>query len=604
MTRTRKIVVSLIVTDGSSKIKVQWFNRPDLKKKFAIGKDYIFTGTVSYYRGYVFINPLYEEVDSEHIYTEGIIPVYPLTAGLKLWELRRAVIKAWEICKDCIEEVIPLNTREYFGILEKKEALKQLHFPVSMEVIKRAKRTLIFEEALRIIYTVKKKKIEKRDVGKMFKRVDISETFVRNLPFKLTENQNKVISEINTDLLSGKQMRRLLHGDVGAGKTVVAMYTVLRAIENGFQAAIMAPTEVLAFQHYMKWKEVMENLGIRISLLTGSTGRKEAESIVSELEIGDMDIVVGTHALISDRVNFSKLGLVVIDEQHRFGVIHRLRLVKKGLYPHLLVMSATPIPRTLMLTLYGDLDVSFIKELPQGRKLIKTSIDYMSKIPEIMKFVLSHIQKGEQAYFIAPVIEENETLKSVNDIYEIARGYFEESKIGILHGRLNPKERESVMQRFVNNQISILIATTVIEVGVDVKNASVMLIFHPERFGLSQLHQLRGRIGRGNIESYCILVVDKYLKDETWERLTFFARTPDGFLLSEKDLEIRGPGIREGLKQHGTSRLEFLNIIRDKDIIEKVSNYVEELLIRGDKEIIDGLERMINKKKNVFLEAG
>ena len=466
------------------------------------------------------------------------------------------------------------------------EAMKNIHFPESLDKLQKAQMRLKFDELFYIqlnlirTATLRRSKLQ----GLVFSTVgDTFNTFYKqHLPFELTNAQKRVIREIRSDMRTGRQMNRLLQGDVGSGKTLVALMSMLLAIDNGFQACIMAPTEILANQHFITLKDFLQDMDIRVELLTGSMSKKKREKILPDLASGKVDILVGTHALIEDTVVFHSLGISVIDEQHRFGVEQRSKLwVKNKTLPHVLIMTATPIPRTLAMTLYGDLDVSVIDELPPGRKPIKTVHRYDAKKIEVFDFLRREIQKGRQVYVVYPLIEESETLdyKNLEEGFDVFKSVFPEYEVCMVHGKMKPKEKEAHMQRFISGEAKILVATTVIEVGVNVPNATVMVIESAERFGLSQLHQLRGRVGRGAEQSYCILITSYKLSSQTRNRMEVMVRTNDGFEVAEVDLKLRGAGDLEGTQQSGDGLyLKIANLASDGQILQQARDFAQEIL--------------------------
>src|SRR5512144_273512 len=477
------------------------------------------------------------------------------------------------------------------------EAFSEAHFPTKekdLAVLNRgasaAHRRLSFEElfALELGLALRKRGVSTEKKGIHFKPMNRLETELRKkLPFSLTAAQERVIAEIKRDMAAERPMNRLIQGDVGCGQTVVALIAALLAVENGYQAAVMAPTEILAEQHYKNMSDMTRPLGVRVCSLTGSLKKKDKEAVLAEIESGAAQVVVGTHALIEGDVKFSRLGLAVIDEQHRFGVMQRSTLTSKGYEPDVLVMPATPIPRTLALTVYGDLDISVIDEMPKGRTPVITRIFFESKRGDAYRFIEGELGKGRQAYVVYPLVEETEKsdLKAATEMAShLQKDVFPEWKVGLLHGRMKANEKEAVMAAFKSGETHILVSTTVIEVGVDVPNATLMVIEHPERFGLAQLHQLRGRVGRGGHQSYCILMGPRMFAEEARERLNAFSRTNDGFKIAEEDLRLRGPGEFFGTRQSGLPDLRAANVIRDADLLEKARAEAFEL-IAGDPEL-------------------
>ena len=505
-----------------------------------------------------------------------IVPIYTVCEDLSIKVLRRAIFNAINTYKNEIDNVLPDYIREKYGILDKKIAVEQIHFPESIELLEQARFSLIFEE----LFLIQLKLVRLREANShnhsalalKIKEKGLVRKFIDTLPFELTGGQKKAVNEILNDLNSDIPMARLLQGDVGSGKTVVATIMILAGVENGYQGALMAPTEILAQQHYNNLQQWLTPLGVSVGLFLGSQGKKVREKFRTDLRNGQMNIAVGTHALIQEDVDFNNLGAIVVDEQHRFGVKQRNILKKKSQNPQMLTMTATPIPRTLALTVHGDLDLTIIDELPKGRKPIKTSL--VTSHRGVYDLIKKEIESGRQAYVVYPLIEESETLSAKAATIEAERlqnEVFPQFKIGLLHGKLKNDEKEQVMADFKNKKYDILVSTTVVEVGVDVPNATVMLIENAERFGLSQLHQLRGRVGRNDLQSYCILHTSTK-SQETKERLNIMTQTNDGFVIAEKDLQLRGPGEFLGTRQSGLPDLIISDIVRDAKILEMARN--------------------------------
>ncbi|MFR1672012.1 MAG: ATP-dependent DNA helicase RecG, partial [Candidatus Gastranaerophilaceae bacterium] len=501
-----------------------------------------------------------------------IVPIYTVCEDLSIKVLRRAIFNAIQLYKNEIENVLPDFIREKYGILNKRDAVEQIHFPESEDLLNQARFSLIFEELFLI--QLKLVRLREENAGKhsaLALKIDekgLVHKFIKNLPFELTGGQKKAVNEILNDLNSDKPMGRLLQGDVGSGKTVVATIMLLAGVENGYQGAIMAPTEILAQQHYNNLINWLTPMGISVGLFLGSQGKKVREKFQKDLLNGQTHIAVGTHALIQDGVEFNNLGAIVVDEQHRFGVKQRNVLKKKSQNPQMLTMTATPIPRTLALTVHGDLDLTIIDELPKGRKPIKTSL--VTSHRGVYELLKKEIEAGRQAYVVYPLIEESETLSAKAATIEAERlqnEVFPQFRIGLLHGKLKNDEKEQVMKDFKDRKYDILVSTTVVEVGVDVPNATVMLIENSERFGLSQLHQLRGRVGRSDLQSYCILHTSTK-SQETKERLNIMTQTNDGFVIAEKDLQLRGPGEFLGTRQSGLPDLIIADIVKDAKTLE------------------------------------
>ena len=556
------------------------------KSQFPINAGIMLSGKVkrnNYDGKLTFDKPTYSIMTGEFLEDKNsnlniarIVPIYTVCEDLSIKVLRRAIFNAIQKYKDEIENVIPDFMREKIGLLDKKTAVEQIHFPESQELLEQARFSLIFEE----LFLIQLKMVRIREqnshnhsaLALKIKEKGLVKEFIDNLPFELTGAQKKAVNEILNDLNSDVPMARLLQGDVGSGKTVVATIMLLAGVENGYQGALMAPTEILAQQHYNNLQQWLSPMGISVGLFLGSQGKKIREKFRTDLRNGQMNIAVGTHALIQEDVDFNNLGAIVVDEQHRFGVKQRNVLKKKSQNPQILTMTATPIPRTLALTVHGDLDLTIIDELPKGRKPIKTSL--VTSHRGVYELIQSEIDAGRQAYVVYPLIEESETLSAKAATIEAERlqkEVFPQYKIGLLHGKLKNDEKEQVMKDFKDKKYDILVSTTVVEVGVDVPNATVMLIENAERFGLSQLHQLRGRVGRNNLQSYCILHTSTK-SQETRERLNIMTQTNDGFVIAEKDLQLRGPGEFLGTRQSGLPDLIISDIVRDAKILEIARN--------------------------------
>lgn len=581
-------------SDGTGVMDAVWFQGLKfVMGKIKVGVEYIIFGKPTVFGGRINVaHPDVDEADELTVGNMGLQPYYNTTEKMKrmlinshaVEKLMRNLFHA--IQREPFEETLSPWMVESFHLMPLAEALYNIHFPQNPELLRKAQYRLKFEELFYVQLNILRYTKERRNKfrGLPFEHVgEIFNTFYsQNLPFQLTGAQKRVIKEMRRDMGSGRQMNRLLQGDVGSGKTLVALMTMLIALDNGYQACMMAPTEILANQHYETICRFLAGMNVRVELLTGNVKGKRRETILKDLLTGDVKILIGTHAVIEDTVNFSSLGLVVIDEQHRFGVAQRAKLWSKNIYPpHVLVMTATPIPRTLAMTLYGDLDVSVIDELPPGRKPIQTVHQFDNRRASLYAFIRKQIEAGRQIYIVYPLIQESEKMdiKNLEDGYTNICEEFPEYRVSKVHGKMKPAEKDAEMQRFLAKQTQIMVATTVIEVGVNVPNASVMVIENAERFGLSQLHQLRGRVGRGADQSYCILVTGYKLSEETRKRISIMVETNDGFEIAEADLKLRGPGDLEGTQQSGVAfDLKIADIARDGQLLQYVRDIAERLL--------------------------
>ena len=575
--RSGKKIVKAMVSDGTGIMEILWFGMPYIKKSLRIGEEYLFIGQTKKSAIFQLINPEYKLFSGQQKVSESeILPIYSSNKNITQNSLRKLVEKFLVNFLNYFEENIPKELIKEYKIMERKSAIKNIHYPVSMKEIEEAKRRFAIEELLILeLGILKNRFIIENSNSKNYevegKKEKVRE-FLSQLTFNLTNAQKKVIKEIYDEISNGKIVNRLIQGDVGSGKTVVAMVMLIYMAENGYQGALMAPTEILANQHYLGIKERLEKIGLRVELLTSSIKGKKKNEILEGIANGDVDIVIGTHSLIEDDVIFKKLGLIVIDEQHRFGVNQRNKLREKGFLGNLLVMSATPIPRSLALSIYGDLDLSIIDELPPGRTPIKTKwIANDEDLEKMYNFIYKKVNDGNQAYFVAPLIETSDkmALKSVDKVSEEIERKFSNKKIGIIHGKMKAKEKDEVMLKFKNKEYDILIATTVIEVGIDVPASTIMTIYNAERFGLSALHQLRGRVGRGSKQSYCFLISNSTTENSK-QRLSIMEETEDGFRIAEEDLKLRNSGEIFGLRQSGFSDLKFIDIIYDVKTIKLV----------------------------------
>lgn len=589
--KNKKKMVKAKITDGTGILDLIWFQMPYLQKTLKIGEEYIFIGNIK--RGYIFqmINPEYKIVKNQDSFTGEILPIYSTVKTMSQNILRRILEIGLEKYGSLFEENIPEKIISKYSILGREEALKNIHFPENEKKLEEAKRRFAIEELLMLEMGILQKRflVDEEGTGKykIDGKKELVKEYVDSLGFQLTKAQKKVITEIYKNLNEGRIINHLIQGDVGSGKTIVAILLLLYIIENGYQGALMAPTEILANQHYLSLIETFEKLGIKVALLTGSLKGKKREELLKEIEKGNIKLIIGTHAIIQENVKFERLGLIVIDEQHRFGVAQRKALRDKGILSNLIVMSATPIPRSLALSIYGDLDVGIIDELPPGRKPIKTKwINNEIDKEKMYNFIGKKLLEGRQAYFVAPLIEESEKLsaKSTMELFEEVSTYLKGFRVGLLHGKMGNKEKDEIMNGFKKGDINILISTLVIEVGVNVPNASIMVISDSERFGLSTLHQLRGRVGRGEHQSYCFLI-SKTENMTSEARLKILEETQDGFKIAEEDLKLRKAGEIFGTRQSGISDLKFIDIVHDIKTIKLVKDIVTEYLKENRGEI-------------------
>lgn len=584
-TRIRKnmMISSMTVYDASGSISVIWYNNKYVKEQFHTDDKYILYGKINIGRGHKkeIVNPIFEKAENQR-FTGKIVPLYPLTGGLTQKIIQSAMENAIKT-SGRLDEYISEDIRSKYNIAEINFAMKNIHFPENLETYSIARRRFVFEELLVLqLALFNHKKGSSTEKGAVFSNLKSIKEFTDLLPFELTNAQKRTLNEICADLKSGKMMNRLVQGDVGSGKTAVAAAVIYLAFKNGFQSAMMAPTEILASQHFETLSGFFNEMGIKTVLLTGSMKAKEKREALELIKNGDADVIVGTHAIIQKNVEFNKLGLAIADEQHRFGVEQRAKLSAKGENPHILIMSATPIPRTLALILYGDLEVSVIDELPPGRKSVKTYAVGEDMRKRIYAFVEKNIKSGAQAYVVCPLVEETEKsdLKNASDLSEKLQQMFPNFNVGLVHGKMKPKDKEAVMNGFASGEINILVSTTVIEVGVNVPNASVMVIENAERFGLSQLHQLRGRVGRGTEQAYCILIAHG-ANEITKKRMETMCLSNDGFYISEQDLRLRGPGDFFGTRQHGLPEMKIANLFEDGDILKQAQTAATEIIEKG-----------------------
>lgn len=606
-----KVLVSFRVKDESESLMITFFGQAYMKNNFKLGETYLFYGKVKHKYGYHEMeSPEYQRVNDAHQLNTvaKITPIYPATQKLSQKVIRGLIETCLNEVLPSVEDHLPECIRQQYDLVEKKEALQGIHFPKDSEHFFQARKRLVFEELFMLQLSLYQLKADfaKKLLGISHQITSELKAFMEKLPFELTGAQKRVMREIVQDMKSTYAMNRLVQGDVGSGKTVIAAISLFLAVKDGYQGALMAPTEVLVVQHYEFIKEIMTPFGIEVGLLTGSTTAKQKRMLLEGLREQRIHIVVGTHALIEDNVEIPNLGLVITDEQHRFGVRQRLKLTEKGTIPDVMVMTATPIPRTLALILYGDMDISIIDELPPGRQPIKTNAVGSDYHPRIYRFIEKQISEGRQCYIICPMVEENEKnteLRNVIDYTEYLKTQvFTQIPIAFLHGKMKPKEKNEIMAAFARNETKILVSTTVIEVGVNVPNSTIILIENAERFGLAQLHQLRGRVGRGKHQSYCILVSDSKNK-VTKKRLQIMEESTDGFVIAETDLKLRGPGEFFGTKQHGLPEMKIANLYTDAKVLKEVQGCVGNLLKmdpslsqQENQELLSEMEARLNEQ--------
>lgn len=585
--RPRKgmLISKVSIQDSTGRISAVWFNQRFVKNSLILGTNYIFYGKIEKKINRLQIsNPVFEKTENNILKKSlKILPVYSATKNLGQNTIRTIMAETLKNIENAdLEDMLPENVREQFKLWGFLSSVNKIHFPNSLEEKDKARYRLVFEELfiLQLGLLSYKSLAARQREGISYTLPVEQEAFIKSLPFQLTNAQKKVFKEVEEDMESTNVMNRLVQGDVGSGKTVIAVLALFKAVKCGYQGALMVPTEILAEQHYKSIKPLFAKFNIAAELLSGSQTKKAKQVIFDGLKDGSINLVIGTHALIEDSVEFQKLGLVVTDEQHRFGVRQRSILAEKGQNPDVLVMTATPIPRTLALILYGDLDISIIDELPPGRKPIKTYTVNEGMRERINNFIREKVREGRQVYIVCPLVEESEEIEAKSAVVtaeEISSNIFKDLKVGIIHGKMKSSEKEIIMKSFVAGEISILVSTTIIEVGVNVPNATLMVIENAERFGLAQLHQLRGRVGRGDEQSYCVLF-NQSKSQVSRERMKIMSQSNDGFVISEKDLEIRGPGDFFGTKQHGLPELKIANLYKDIEILKAAQACAKEIL--------------------------
>ncbi len=613
LTRIRRglDIVKLRAVDDSGAVDITFFNQAYAKDNIQRGESYIFFGRIEFKAGRrALINPIYEKAEKQGAVTGRIVPVYRTTAGLNQRLLQQAVRQGLDSCIEQLPDVLPKSVRESCQLCQAGYAYENIHFPADFEALNIARRRIVFEELFVLACALGRMRGERiNEDGIKIDSEDMG-AFFRSLPFSPTGAQQRAIKQACDDMASGFVMNRLVQGDVGSGKTLVAAALIWSCARNGYMSAFMAPTEILAEQHYMTLCEMLGPFGIRIGKLTGSMGVKEKREVKARLKAGELDLIIGTHALFSQDVEYENLALVVTDEQHRFGVGQRSALIGKGKKPHVLVMSATPIPRTLALIIYGDLDVSIIDELPPGRQKVDTFAVNESYRARLNGFIRKQVSGGRQVFVVCPMVEENDELatklKSAQEHAAQLAAIFPDLKVECIHGKMAAKAKDAIMASVVSGETDILVATTVIEVGVDVPNASLMIIENAERFGLSQLHQLRGRVGRGKHKSYCILVSD-HDGEEAKARLSIMCKTSDGFKISEEDLRLRGPGDFFGSRQHGLPEMHMADLGADVQLLQRAQDEAAKLLLNDPalkaiehRPLREAVERMISTNSDSF----
>ena len=593
-------ILKIPVKDHSGYANLVWFNQNYIAGKLSIGDKISVNGKVNIHGNEIqIVNPVFEKGKGEKV--GKIMPIYPLTERLTNNEMINIMTNAIKDYGDKLPEVLPIYLREELNLMPIYKSIINIHFPVDKDHYIEARKRLVFEELLTLqlgLFLIKNR-TEEVNGGICYPYIKEVDNFIDNLPFRLTHAQERVYKEVKKDMEKEEQMNRLIQGDVGSGKTIIAILAMFKAWRSGYQSVMMAPTEILAVQHYESISKTFLNYDINCGLLVGSLPSKKKEELLEDLRLGNIDVLVGTHAVIQENVEFNNLGLAITDEQHRFGVKQRAVLSQKGINPDVLVMTATPIPRTLALILYGDLDISTIDELPPGRKEIETYAVGFPMADRVNNFVKKQVLEGRQAYIVCPLVEESETLKlkSAEELYlSLKDEAYKDFNVGLLHGRMKSSEKDDIMEKFKNKELDILISTTVIEVGVNVPNANIMVVYNAERFGLAQLHQLRGRVGRGEYQSYCILINGSNSRISR-ERMRILQKSTDGFYISEKDLELRGPGEFFGTRQHGLPDLKIANLFTDMDILKLAQRKAKEIL-EEDSLLLD--ERHFLLRQNII----
>jgi len=599
----RMHIITCVATDPSGSITLTWFNQPYLKKQLSMGYRYIFRGKITRKGNQLRMEQPKFYKREEYARLQNVLqPVYPLTKGLTNNMVSKSMKQALSLAGE-LPEYIPAGIRREYGVLKRKHTLEEIHFPKSRETMLEARKSLVFEEFF--LFSVYLRELagskETKTCEFVFENASECDALITNLPYELTGDQKKVWEEIKKDLASGGVMARLVQGDVGSGKTILTMLALLLTVKNGCQGCLMVPTEVLAKQHFDSAKKLLEPFGVRITLLVGSMTAKEKREAYAKMQAQETDVIIGTHALIQEKAEYARLGLVITDEQHRFGVKQREKLAGKGFEPHILVMSATPIPRTLAMMLYGDMDISVIKELPAERLPIKNCVVGTGYRETAYKFMEKQIAEGHQVYIICAMVEESETsdLENVTDYTAHLKERFGTAVcVESLHGKMKAEEKNTIMERFASGEIQILVSTTVVEVGVNVPNATVMMIENAERFGLAQLHQLRGRVGRGSAQSYCIIMSGNG-DEATMERLGILNKSNDGFFIASEDLRLRGPGDLFGIRQSGDMTFKIGDIYQDADCLKEANEAANRLSMDARKQIMNDLYQ--NGANDIFL---